>query len=59
MELSEFYFKSEFSDIQLLLEHLAYSCSYNTKFPILGLLKAVSSCLLMNELESIFFAYVI
>ena len=58
-QLSNIYNQGEFEDIQPLLEHLTSSCSYNTMYPILKLLRAVCRCLLINELESIFFAYVI
>jgi hypothetical protein len=42
-----------------MLRSLAYNTVYNTKYPILKLLKAVCRRLLINEFESIFFAYVV
>lgn len=59
LELSNAYFASEFNEIQKPLKDLALSCPYNTRYPILKLLKSVCACLLINELECIFFAYVI
>lgn len=57
--LSMNYNHSEFHSVQKLLRSLASSAPYNTRYPILKLLKAVCRRLLINEFESVFFAYVV
>jgi hypothetical protein len=42
-----------------LLRYLAFQCDFNIRYPILKLLKAICRLLLINEFESIFFAYVV
>lgn len=57
--LANAYNRSEFPSIRRLLRSLAVSTGLNTRYPILKLLKAVCRRLLINEFESIFFAYVV
>lgn len=57
--LSMNYNHSEFHSVQKLLRNLSSSAPYSTRYPILKLLKAVSRRLLINEFESVFFAYVV
>jgi hypothetical protein len=53
------YNRSEFPSIRRMLRSLAVNTGLNTRYPILKLLKAVCRRLLINEFESIFFAYVV
>jgi len=57
--LANAYNRSEFASIRRMLRHLASRTELNTRYPILKLLKAVCRRLLVNEFESIFFAYVV
>lgn len=57
--LSMNYNHCEFHSVQKLLRSLAAAAPYNTRYPVLKLLKAVCRRLLINEFESIFFAYVV
>lgn len=57
--LSNVYNYGEFLCIQKLLRSVAFNCHYNAKYPILKLLKAVCRRMLINEFESIFFAFVV
>lgn len=58
-QLSKAYNHCEFFSVVKLLKNLAYYTQYNTRYPVLKLLKAVSRRLLINEFEAIFFAYVV
>ena len=57
--LSKSYNHCEFYSVIKLLKNLAYYTHYNTRYPILKLLKAVCRRLLINEFEGIFFVYVV
>ena len=53
------YNKAEFSHIAPMLMVISRSCKFGSKYPVFKLLKVIARQFLLNEMEGIFFSYLI
>lgn len=53
------YSKGEIKAVTPILRSVAHSCQIALRFPVYKVLKAIAKIFLVNEIEAIFFAYLI
>jgi hypothetical protein len=53
------YSRNEIKAVTPILRSVAHSCHIALRFPVYKVLKAIAKIFLLNEIEAIFFAYLI